>query len=198
MSLKHALETLGFGPCYHMVEVFKDRDRRSAQWEAAADGHPDWEAIFDGYNSTVDWPNATFYRELAAVYPDAKVILTERDPEDWWTSTQATIFNNLVDGDDAQTDPWKRMVGKVVGDLFERRMHDKDKCIAVYKAHNAKVREVIPPERLLVYYAADGWAPLCEFLGVDVPEGAPPKANTTEDFKAMIAARMAEAEAAKA
>lgn len=197
MSLKLALEELGFGPCYHMMEVFKDKDHRSAQWEAAADGNPDWEGIFEGYESTVDWPNATFYRELAEAYPDARVIHTERDPEDWWRSTQNTIFNRLGENDpDAQTDPWKRMVRKVVGRLFDGRLHDKEKCLAVYNAHNAEVRRVIPPERLLVYFAADGWAPLCTFLGVGVPDKPMPKVNTSDEFRARLAAQ--DAQAAKA
>ncbi|MDE2487101.1 MAG: sulfotransferase family protein, partial [Alphaproteobacteria bacterium] len=91
MSLKLALEQLGFGPCYHMVEVFKN-PQAPAWWLEAADGRPDWAKIFNGYSATVDWPSATFYRELAEAYPDAKVILTERDPEAWFRSTQATIF----------------------------------------------------------------------------------------------------------
>ncbi|HEX6866130.1 MAG TPA: sulfotransferase, partial [Caulobacteraceae bacterium] len=72
LSLKLALEQLGLGPCYHMAEVFK-LPRAPAQWIAAAEGHPDWEATFEGYRSTVDWPSAEFYKELAEAYPDARV-----------------------------------------------------------------------------------------------------------------------------
>ena len=184
MSLKLALEQLGFGPCYHMVEVFKN-PQAPQMWLDAAEGRPDWEKIFAGYNSTVDWPNATFYAELAAAYPDAKVILTERDPEAWFASTQATIFAR--DFPDDTTDTWQRMALKVISDLFDRRMHDKDHVISVFKAHNARVREVIPPERLLVYEVAQGWAPLCGFLGVPVPEGPMPKVNSTEEFQVNLA-----------
>lgn len=80
LSLKLALEQLGFGPCYHMTEVFKNLPA-AGWWVDAADGRPDWEKIFQGYRAAVDWPSATFYAELAAAYPGAKVILTERDPE---------------------------------------------------------------------------------------------------------------------
>ncbi|HEV2530490.1 sulfotransferase family protein [Phenylobacterium sp.] len=189
MSLKLALEQLGFGPCYHMVEVFKN-PQAPLWWIEVADGHPDWEKIFAGYSSTVDWPNATYYKELAEAYPEAKVILTERDPEAWFRSTQATIFAR--DMPDDSTDPWMQMVLKVVGDLFDRRMHDKDKLISVFKAHNARVREVIPPERLLVYEVADGWAPLCEFLGAPVPDGPMPKVNSTEEFQGRLAKEIAD------
>ncbi|WP_411289356.1 sulfotransferase family protein [Phenylobacterium sp.] len=180
LSLKLALEELGFGPCYHMMEVFKNPSA-FGWWEAAADGGPvDWARIFEGYRSTVDWPNATFYRELAEAYPEARVILTERDPETWFASTQATIFAREIDP--ATEDPFERMILKVVYGLFDRRMHDKDHVISVFKAHNARVREVIAPERLLVYEVTQGWAPLCEFLGVPVPDGPMPKVNARENF----------------
>jgi hypothetical protein len=120
-------------------------------WSDAADDpeNANWAQIFEGYAATVDWPNATYYQELADAYPKAKVILTERDPETWFESTQATIFAN--DMPDDGTSPFPRMVRKVIYPLFDGRMHDKDKLISVFRAHNARVREVIPAERLLVY-----------------------------------------------
>ena len=182
-SLKLALEQLGLGPCYHMFEVFKN-PAAPGYWEAAADGGAtDWELVFAGYASTVDWPSATFYETLADVYPDAQVILTERDPEGWWRSTQATIFNWDAPGANVP-EPFLHMAQKVIGALFDQRIHDHDHVIEVFKRHNARVREVIAPERLLVYDLADGWAPLCAFLDVPVPDGPMPKANTTEEFLA--------------
>lgn len=186
MSLKLALEQLGFGPCYHMVEVFKNPDAPQ-WWIDAAEGRPDWEKIFQGYNSTVDWPNATFYAELAEAYPDAKVILTERDPEEWFASTQATIFSPKLPRDPQSVH--FQMIQKVIGRLFGGRFDDHDRLIEVFKAHNARVREVIPAERLLVYQVSQGWAPLCDFLGVPVPQGPMPKVNSREDFMTMFAAR---------
>jgi hypothetical protein len=180
LSLKLALEQLGFGACYHMVEVFRN-PKAPGYWEAAADGQPaDWDEVFAGYGATVDWPSATFWRELAEAYPSAKVVLTLRDPEAWFASTQATIFKR---GWDDPTDPFQRMVSKVIGRLFDQRMHDKDHVIEVYNRHNATVQQVIPPERLLVYNLAEGWAPLCAFLGVAEPDTPMPKVNTSEDFE---------------
>ncbi|HEY2751070.1 sulfotransferase family protein [Phenylobacterium sp.] len=187
MSLKLALEQLGLGPCYHMAEVFKNPAAPDWWYEAAQDpAKADWGKIFEGYNSTVDWPNATYWEELAEVYPDAKVILTERDPNIWFDSTQATIFGDrlLVDSDAA----FPRMVRKVVFDLFDGRIHDRDHAIAVFEAHNARVRATIPAKRLLVYEVAQGWEPLCDFLRVAVPDGPMPKVNSREEFAARAAA----------
>ncbi len=186
-SLQDALEMLGLGPCYHMVEVFKNPQAFDWWAEAADDpAHADWGKIFAGYNSTVDWPNATYYRELADAYPEAKVILTERDADEWFDSTQATIFARMPTERGA-TEPMPRMMSKVVCELFDYRMHDREHCTAVYKAHNAKVREVIPADRLLVYHVSQGWGPLCAFLGVPEPTEAVPKVNSREDFARMIA-----------
>ena len=190
MSLKLALDRLGFGPCYHMVEVFKN-PKASGYWEAAADGRPvDWEEVFAGYGSTVDWPSATFYKQLANAYPEAKVILTVRDPEAWFASTQATIFSRHI-RDDTEDD-WQRMVLKVISDLFDRRMTDKAKLIEVYQRHTEEVRRTIPQERLLVYEVADGWEPLCRFLDADVPNESMPRANSTDEFRQNLAAKLAE------
>jgi hypothetical protein len=185
LSLKLALEELGFGPCYHMVEVLKNPDA-PGYWEAAADGRPvDWERVFAGYHATVDWPGATFWRELAEAYPEAKVILTVRDPEAWFTSNQATIFSPGYDGDE----PFPRMVRKVIGALFDQRLHDKDKLLEVFARHNETVRRVIPAERLLVYEVSQGWAPLCDFLGAPVPQAPFPRVNSTEEAQRNFAER---------
>lgn len=187
-SLKDALEHLGLGPCYHMVEVFKNPQAFGWWYEAGCDpANADWAKIFDGYVATVDWPNATYYRELADAYPDAKVILTERDPEQWFESTQATIFS-LMPTEPGATDPMPRMMSKVICELFDYRMHDREHCISVFKAHNAQVRQVIPAERLLVYEVAQGWGPLCDFLDVPEPAEPMPKVNSREEFAAMLAA----------
>lgn len=179
-SLKLALEQLGLGPCYHMVEVFRSAEAPGL-WLEAAEGRPDWPRIFDGFQSAVDWPTASFYRELAAVYPDAKVIHTERDPEEWFESASATIFRTIDGMPESQ---WLEMVRKVIGSLFDQRMLDRDKATEVFRAHNAEVRRAVPPERLLVYRLSEGWGPLCAFLGLAEPSGPMPRVNTREEFLA--------------
>src|SRR4029077_19665374 len=124
MSLKLALEQLGLGRCYHMVEVFQ-MPEAPQQWLDAADGRPvDWDVVFKGFGATVDWPSATFYRQLADHYPKAKVILSLRDSNAWFESTQATIF--AQDFDRNPNNVWAQMATRVVADLFDGRMHDRE------------------------------------------------------------------------
>src|SRR5215216_2061299 len=85
-SLKLALNQLGLGPCHHMEEVLLHMPVQVPLWAAAADGRPDWEAIYNGYRSGVDWPTAGFFRELRAAYPHARFVLTIRSPESWLQS----------------------------------------------------------------------------------------------------------------
>lgn len=179
LSLKLALEQLGFGPCYHMMEVFKNPSAPS-WWVDAADGAPDWAKIFAGYSATVDWPSTTFYLDIMQAYPDAKVILTERDAEAWFKSTQATIFPNNTPPDTPE--PFNQMYRKVIGRLFDQRMREHDHVVEVYNQHNQEVRRMVPADRLLIYEVAQGWAPLCAFLGVPVPDTPMPKVNSTEEF----------------
>ena len=183
MSLKLALERLGFGPCYHMAEVFP-RAEAPGMWAAAADGAADWPRIFEGFQASVDWPGATFWRELTKAYPEAKVILSRRDPKAWFDSTQATIFN-FKEGD--LPTPFRTMLEKVVGRMFDQRLHDEAHCIEVFERHNAAVIEAVPKEQLLVYEVSQGWDPLCAFLGAEVPAEPMPKTNSTAEFQARTA-----------
>lgn len=181
-SLKLALEHLGIARCHHMTEVFHHPET-AGLWEAAAEGKPvDWEALLAGYRAAVDWPACHFYRDLARIYPNAKVILTVRDPESWFRSTQATIFG-FADVAEVAKRPMGGFMLKAILPTFDGRVHDREHAIAVYERHNAEVRRAIAPERLLVYDVAQGWEPLCRFLGVPIPSESFPHANTTEDFR---------------
>lgn len=190
-SLKLALEQLGFAPCYHMVEVFS-HPGHSELWEAAARGEAiDWNALLGGYRAAVDWPSCYFWREHAAMFPSAKVVLTERDPQAWYKSISRTIFEYMSRGVDATAlDPIRRaqrnMGSLIVGEKTFGNRLDKEHVLEVYRRHIETVKRAIPPERLLVYDVAQGWKPLCAFLGVDVPQEPYPMTNTTEEFRARI------------
>lgn len=183
-SLKHALEELGFGPCYHMSELFGKPDV-DKQWDAIVSGEPaDWSTIFKGYQASVDWPACAFYKEQMQVYPNAKVLLSVRDPEKWYESVASTIYRvSRINPDHAST-PHGHMVRTLIWQgTFDNRFEDKDYAISVFLRHNEEVKQYVPAEKLLVYNVKEGWEPLCAFLGVEVPAGKPfPHDNDRANF----------------
>jgi hypothetical protein len=185
LSLKLALEQLGLGPCYHMKEVFEHLDAHVPLWRRAAGGDARvWDTVFDGYRSAVDFPAASFYRQLADYYPEAKVVLTMRDPERWYQSFIETIHRPLSGLLPDHLSDWGKMVRATILDpVFSGDVSDKDHVIECFKRHNDKVVRTVPSERLLVYEVSQGWAPLCKFLGMGVPETPFPKVNSTQEFK---------------
>ena len=204
LSLKAALERLGYGPCFHGRHVLDHPDRLPL-WQAAAAGEPvDWTAVLAGYTSTVDWPGAAFWRRLVAAFPAAKVVLTVRDGDSWYDSVRSTIYRMFGDGPpDARVAEARRVVPgldvftafhrRIVWDgFFAGRFADRDHAIRVYQEHNAAVRREVPADRLLVIPPDAGWEPLCTFLGADVPPEAYPHLNDPGKFWARVAARVGE------
>jgi hypothetical protein len=187
-SLKLALEQLLGGPCYHMAEVFEHLDHVPT-WTAALRGEQvDWEPVLGSYSAVVDWPGAGCWDTLARAYPDALVLLsTRRDPEQWWTSADATIFRGMGDGGppNPAMDGWREMAATMM-DKFDPNWSDHDAAIAAYERHNAFVRNSVPAERLVEWQPGDGWAPLCSALGLPLPDAPFPHSNTTEEFLARI------------
>lgn len=190
LSLKFALETLGYYKCYHMIEVMLN-EGHVEQWRRAARRETvDWRALYKGYRATVDWPSASFWRELRVAYPNAKVILTLRDSEQWYTSVMNTIWKlsstALAEGQrrgDEKMVERALMTDEVVwGGVFGNRMDDRDHVIECFERHNQAVIDSVPAEQLLVYRPGDGWEPLCEFLQLPIPDTDYPKMNSTEDF----------------
>jgi hypothetical protein len=158
---------------------------RAPLWVAAADGKPDWEAIFAGYSSTTDYPACLYWRELAAAYPSAKLILTKRDAQKWFESTQATIFSDAMSARVLGT-PIEPFFRKTVWRDFGDRIHDRAFMTEYFDEHNAAVEDGVASKRLLVYDVAQGWAPLCEFLSVPVPDSPFPKVNSREEMQARM------------
>ena len=196
LTQKEALEVLGVGPCYHWVDVLADLDRVE-MWDKAMDGDVSWPDVFGESQSTVDWPGGYFWRELMEAYPDAKVLLSVRDPEKWEPSFRETIWDmghgenllHLLSSARALVDPrWQRYVA------FVERMfwspegtfasgHERpEQLIEGMVRHNEEVKASVPADRLLVWEVTEGWEPLCEFLGVDVPSEPMPHANDRETF----------------
>lgn len=201
MSLKIALEMLGFGPCYHMTELIVDPSTVD-HWTDAWKGRPtDWDAIYAGYVSAVDYPSFEHYAALAEKYPEAKVILTVRDPERWWESTNATIYHAEPGIGVKLGLAWKALfskrarqivklfsqVSRLWSVVFEGRFADKQWAMAKFEAHTAEVKAKIAPERLLVMKVSDGWQPLCDFLGVPVPDVPFPRSNDRVEWHERLA-----------
>ena len=197
-SLRAALDRLGFGPCHHMRDLFA-RPHTIAGWVHAAGGEPvDWGQVLGGYRSAVDWPSVTFWRELVEAYPHARVVLTVREPATWYESVTNTIYRARFRGvDDMPPALWERframpemadqlaLVERLVWEgTFGGRFTDRRHAIEVYEAHIAAVRAYVPAGRLLEFEVAQGWRPLCGFLGVPVPPEGFPRLNTTAAFRA--------------
>ena len=197
-SLQAALEELGFNKCYHMREVFAHPEH-VAIWQAACAGKAvDWDALFAGYQATVDWPGCTFYQELMQRYPDAKVLLSVRDPDKWYTSAVNTIYGGRrrsISNWLVKLNPRVRRMLRMGNSLiwegtFHGRFEDKAYAIEVFQRHNAEVQRVVPAERLLVYEVKQGWEPLCGFLDVPVPDKPFPHLNDTAEFQRMTRRRV--------
>jgi hypothetical protein len=185
LSLKLALNQLGFGPCFHASELLTHPDRVPL-WMQAGNGNADWEAVFAGYHATVDAPGCYFWRELAECYPNAKVLHSVRDPETWFDSTQATVFgpNSLAANPPPPAKPFVDMLARRRGELS---LQNRDQMLAWFERHTEEVRANIPAERLLVFDVREGWAPLCAFLGVPDPGTPFPRVNVRAELAELMA-----------
>ncbi|WP_051301348.1 MULTISPECIES: sulfotransferase family protein [Actinomadura] len=196
-SLALALDRLGYGPCYNM-RVLNAEPERAADWAAALDGRAvDWGKVFAGHGCAVGSPGTAFWRDIVDAFPDAKVVLTVRDPRRWYDSAAQTMSAVLAEPpllvrvlswrgprrpgsvadvlDRVQRTTWQREIGGAFGERAE--MAER------FERHVAEVRAHVPEDRLLVFEVKDGWAPLCAFLGVPVPDEPFPRENDAATFK---------------
>ena len=198
LSLKQALEDLGFRPCYHFIEMLKNPEHIPI-WEAAARGETvDWDKLLKGFQATTDAPACHYYREFMELYPEAKVILTVRAPENWYKSSYNTIYSHnrpLLH---------RKILFSVLGlfkpelktalraweiteqmewqTFFQSRFADQEFAIKIFNQHIEEVKRTVPPDRLLVYNLKEGWEPLCNFLNVPIPDHPLPHLNDTSSF----------------
>lgn len=187
LSLKYALEMLGQGPCYHMMEVQKHPEHVD-DWLALHRGRaPDWATFFKDYPAAVDWPSCNFWASQLAAFPAAKVILTLRDGASWHRSVMNTIYPSSKAGAASDNPKARRgaaMAVELIWDgVFDGRVEDAEYAISVFDAHNQSVIDAVPEGQLLQYRPGDGWEPLCEFLDCPIPSEPYPSVNSTEDFQ---------------
>ena len=197
LTQKVALEMLGCGPCYHMVNLFADLGLVAA-WREVFEGRRDWDTILAGHESAVDWPASFYYRDLIEHYPKAKVLLSVRDPEDWERSMRATVcvhwegdtvLHHLTSAS-AQVDPTWGAYIDLMHEMWKSRGAFRpdgrflDRVADMLERHTAAVTQAVPEERLLKWDVNEGWEPLCAFLGVDVPQAPLPKLNDSRTYVA--------------
>jgi hypothetical protein len=183
-SLKLAINRLGLGPCHHMEEVLHNMPVQVPLWNDVLNGKPNWRSIYSGFKSAADWPTACFFRELVEAYPSAKFVLTHRDPDRWADSFGATIYKLVAEKDQAPPDvqAWLEMVEGVIARTGFPGGLDQDGLREAFVAHNEAVKVAIPPNQLLVFEVKDGWAPLCKFLDLPVPDEPFPRTNDRGEF----------------
>jgi len=188
LSLKFALEKLGYDKCYHMLEVQQHPAHTQHRIDCAAGQEPDWQQLFAGYQATVDWPSCNYWRQQLRAFPDAKVLLSRRDPEQWHRSVMNTIWASSKANSEnphprAQLG-WRMACDVIWNGVFDGRVEDKDYAIACFEKHNQQVIDEVPAAQLLVYEPGQGWEPLCQFLDCQVPDEEYPHTNSTAEFKA--------------
>lgn len=176
-SLKLALERLLNGRCYHMAEMFA-RPNDIPIWLAASEGVNitiDWPEFFRDFVATVDWPGAAFWPELHYAFPESVVLLSTRSSTDeWYESARATIFDGTPE-----------LNRTIYTNMFARDWDDPAGAKRAYERHNAVVRAVVEPSRLVDWQPGDGWEPICEALALPVPDEPFPHVNNTADFRAV-------------
>lgn len=196
-SLKLALEHLGFGKCFHMLELFHTPDKIRYFRSAERGARVKWGELFEDYSSVVDYPAARYYTQITDHYPDARIIHTHRDPNEWYESALETIFwvNRMPASMIVKFGlhlPFKREIRRRLPVLLYNRklMHlefgkdlfDKDEVISRYEKHTENVLKKFPSGHVLIFNSKDGWEPLCRFLDVPVPSEPYPHYNKRDEF----------------
>lgn len=174
-------------------------------WNKFLEGNPtraDFDKLLDSYKSCLDFPAAACYKELLDAYPGAKVILTYREPDSWATSVMETVWNTRDRSRNLWLAPWFMRFRRTAhavrtkffnlpqGQSYKPLLEDHAAISSAYKAWNQRVIDAVPRGQLLMFHPNDGWEPLCQFLGVPVPDKPFPKVNDTGNFQQMQKKRL--------
>ncbi|KAF8583144.1 hypothetical protein K439DRAFT_1661425 [Ramaria rubella] len=188
LSLRNALAMLGFGPCYHMSTIVHVSGAEDLpKWRKIGDGEgtpEDIQSILDNYGSVLDYPAAMYGKELLAAYPEAKFILTIRDPAKWEKSMRETVFlyPDIIRG----RSPMHADLAKFI-ETYEWEKYHQGRIFThtqqEFLDHIERVKQIIPADKLLVYEVGEGWDRLVEYLGVPTPTEPFPRVNDTLDFQ---------------
>ena len=192
------MQMLGYVDTYHMMSCSIENPPDALFWmdalRAKYDGvgkpfeREDWDKLMGHCQAVCDWPAIAFAKELIEAYPEAKVVLTNRDVDTWHASTLRTVYWRATDPElralsnvNWAARMYYPMLKKFFDTFFEGDFPNRGKD--VFLRHYEEVRSLVPPERLLEYKVSDGWEPLCDFLGVAVPRNEKfPNVNDGSDF----------------
>jgi Sulfotransferase domain len=184
-SLKQALEQLLGGRCHHMLEIIGDPAQAQGWTNAIDGGDVDWQDLLSAYVAQVDWPGASFWREISAANPDALVLLSTREADAWYRSASNTIFH-VFGSPPSGLEQWFAAVQKMFKERFSDDLGNATAMMDAFERHNAEVRAGVPRSRLLEWTPSDGWEPICERLGVAVPNEPFPVTNSTNETRALL------------
>lgn len=198
--MRAAMRQLGYVDTYHMMNCSIENPPDALLWmdalcakydkQGQPFGRADWDRLLGRAQAVCDWPSIAFARELVEAYPEAKVILTNRDVDTWHASCMRTVYWRATDPElrwlshfDWAASMYYPMLRKFFDTFFEGDFPTRGKDI--FRRHYDDVRRLVPAHRLLDYRVTDGWEPLCRFLGEPVPCDVPfPKVNDNADFVA--------------
>eukprot|EP01112_Ceratiomyxa_fruticulosa_P010680 TRINITY_DN2837_c0_g1_i1.p1 TRINITY_DN2837_c0_g1~~TRINITY_DN2837_c0_g1_i1.p1 ORF type:complete len:255 (-),score=38.43 TRINITY_DN2837_c0_g1_i1:145-909(-) len=191
LSVKTALDEIGL-PCYHMREVYLHPSHIPYWYEASCGRPVQWDVLLANYKATVDMPACVHYKELMEKYPDAKVILTVRDPEAWYESVCNTISPQDLNQWGIKLMKFAALVNPIIKKLTVTANQNwtkifpgpwtRENAINNFNKHNEEVKQYVPADRLLIFNVKEGWEPLCKFLGVPVPDRPFPRVNDPAHF----------------
>lgn len=191
-SLRAALDVLGL-PCYHGNTFFSRLETDGPVWQRALDGDlSGLDPLFAQFHAAVDAPAFCLYRELLDRYPDAQVILTLRPTDDWLASYEETVLELPRHPAERHVSPpaaqWAdRVIWPAVSRAFDLDVPPAEASHEAladgFRRHTDAVIAEVPPDQLLVFRSMDGWGPLCDFLGVPVPDVPYPHRNQREVFQ---------------
>ncbi|KAK5118446.1 hypothetical protein LTR62_002960 [Meristemomyces frigidus] len=226
MTMKHALEILGI-PTWHWITM-AENPPDMLMWEDAIEAkyaqdptnkkpfaRVEFDNLLGHWGAVTDQPAAMFAQELITAYPDAKVVLVDRDVEKWFQSYSKAIVAG-VDGVFVPLAEWinPSFLGRMghLNDLISKHyigveeprskglMRNPEHFVAwrrnaraMYQAHNEMVKRITPSEKLLLFRLEDGWMPLCDFLGKPVPNVPFPRLNESAILQEKMTLYMFEA-----
>ena len=206
-SMQSALQILGYNDTAHGFDLISHPEIGTPWMEAVnakflGQGKPygraEFDALLGNCAAVTDMPCASFWEELMVAYPEAKIILVERDVEDWYKSFDATVVTELFSKiANVIVNYIEPLIGSQIGPMSRKLIYGyfhaktpdevRQNARRVYREHYRRIREATPKERLLEFRLGEGWGPLCDFLGKDVPDGLPfPRINEAAALKAKV------------